>query len=537
MKPRTLLSLALVFIAISAGAAKHTGTVPVHLIALNDFHGHIQADRTITVNGKPEPVGGAAWITSLIRARKQAKPGTLFVEAGDMVGASPPVSSLFGDEPTVKFLNMAGCDVGTLGNHEFDRGVPALLRLLSRRPASPGLKAKEGDADTLRYSGADFPIVCANIVSDKSGRTLFPPYVIKAVGGTRVGFIGAVTSELPSITSTDARKGITEIDPAMAINRWARYLGSHGVHAIVVLLHEGGKQTPPTPDGALTGAVVDVANKLDPDVDVIVSAHSHQFTNAFVGKMLITQARSYGTAIADIDLTVDLASGDIIRKRARIKDTTHEGVAPAKDVSAMVAAYEQASATRLNRVVGEVGVDMSSEHGAETMLGDMIADAQRESVKADVAFMNPGGVRSGLPKGKVTWGQVFTAQPFNNQVTVLKMTAGQIKAALEQQWGPGDRETILYPSGITYNFDAGRPVGDRVWNMQFAVPPAGDQTYQVALNSFLAGGGDGFTAFAAIKDRTLGPNDLDALIGYIGAHHGIVPQTGRIGAALMPANG
>jgi 5'-nucleotidase len=536
MKPRTLLALAFVIAAVPAGAASHSSTVPIHLIALNDFHGHIEADRTITVNGKRMPAGGAAWITSLIRARKAAKPGTLFVEAGDMVGASPPVSSLFRDEPTVKFLDLAGCDVGTLGNHEFDRGVPELLRLWRR--AKPGSAAKllAANGNSAVYPGASFPIVCANIVIQKSGATLFPPYLVKKVGGARIGFIGAVTSELPSITSRDALNGIREIDPVPAINRWARYLGSHGVHAIVVLLHEGGTQTPPTPEGTLSGAIVDIARQLDPDVDVVVSAHSHQYTNAFVGRTLITQARSYGTAIADIDLTVDMASGDIVRKRARIEDTTHDGVQPAKDVAAMVAAYESAAAPRINRVIGEVGADMSSEHGAETMLGDMIADAQRESVHADVAFMNPGGVRAGLPKGQVTWGQVFTAQPFNNQVTVLKMTAGQIKAVLEQQWGPGERETILFPSGITYTYDAGRPIGDRVQNVNIAAHPAGDQTYKVAVNSFLAGGGDGFTAFAPVKERTIGPNDLDALTAYLRAHPGVVPRTGRIGAAPMTGN-
>lgn len=537
MKPRTLLSLAVAILALPVGAAKHSGTVQIHLVALNDFHGHIEADRTITVNGKQEPVGGAAWLTSLFRSKRAANPGMLFVEAGDMVGASPAVSSLFGDEPTVKFLNMAGCDVGTLGNHEFDHGIPRMLSLWRRTSSSTKVKRAAEDRDTARYSGAGFPIICANIVNEKSGTTLFPPYLIKTVGGARIGFIGAVTAELPTITSKDAMKGVRELDPATAINQWARYLGSHGVHAIVVLLHEGGKQTPPTPNGTLTGSIVELAGKLDPDVDVVVSAHSHQYTNAFVGHMLITQARSYGTAVADIDLTVDMSTGDIVRKVARIEDTTHAGVQPAKDVSEMVAAYEKAAAPRISRVVGDVGADMSSEHGAETMLGDMIADAQREAVKADVAFMNPGGVRSGLPKGKVTWGQVFTSQPFNNQVTTLRMTAGQIKAVLEQQWGSGDHETVLYPSGITYSYDVGRPVGDRVSNIRIAAPAAGDQTYGVAVNSFLAGGGDGFTGFAAIKDRALGPNDLDALISYLKAHPGVVPQTGRISPAAMPSNG
>ncbi|HEY3411699.1 MAG TPA: bifunctional metallophosphatase/5'-nucleotidase [Armatimonadota bacterium] len=537
MKTRTFITLALcASVVYPATAAKHSGAVPVHILALNDFHGHIQADRTITVRGQKLPVGGAAWLTGIFRARRAAQPGTLLVDAGDMVGASPPVSSLFRDEPTVEFLNMAHFDVGTLGNHEFDRGIPEMRRLWG------GGVSKSSRYYPRPFPGARFPMICANILDEKTGKTLFPPYLIKTVGAARVGFIGAVTGELAAVTSAASRKGVREIDPATAINQWARYLGSHGVHSIVVLLHEGGTQEPPTPEGTLTGAVLDVADKLDQDVDVVVSAHSHQYTNAFRGKLLITQARSYGSAFAAIDLTVDLASGDIVRKKATIVDAVHDGVKPANDVAAMVKSYEDAAAPRINKVVGELGADMPTDRGPNSLLGALIADAQRESVHADVAFMNPGGVRAGLTKGKVTWGQVFTCQPFNNQVTVLHMTGAQIKTALEQQWGAGSggeaRATVLYPSGLTYDFDESQPYGARVQNPTVGgAPLAETQVYAVAMNSFLAGGGDGFPEFATIKDRSLGPNDLDALISYLAAHPGVIPEAGRVHAASAPKTG
>lgn len=537
MKPRTLLALALcIAAAYPSAAARHSGMVPVHILALNDFHGHIQADRTITVAGVKKPVGGAAWLTGIFRAKRTAQPGTLVVDAGDMVGASPPVSSLFMDEPTVEFLNMAGFDVGTLGNHEFDKGIAEMRRLWR------GGASKSSRYFPKPFPGARFPIICANILDAKTGGTLFPPYLIKTVGGARIGFIGAVTGELPEVTTEASRKGIRELDPATAINQWARYLGSHGVHSIVVLLHEGWTQEPPTPQGTLTGAILDVVDKLDKDVDVVVSAHSHQYTNAFRGKVLITQARSYGAAFAEIDLTVDLASGDIVRKKASIVDAVHDGIKPAGDVEAMVKSYEDAAAGRINRVVGELGADMPTDRGPNSRLGALIADAQRESVKADVAFMNPGGVRAGLTKGNVTWGQAFTCQPFNNQIAVLRMTGAQIKTALEQQWGPGSggevRATILYPSGLTYEFDDAQPYGSRARNITIGGAPISEtQVYTVAMNSFLAGGGDGFPEFAAIKDRSLGSNDLDALISYLAAHPGVVPELGRIRATAVPNDG
>jgi 5'-nucleotidase len=529
MKPITLLAVALASAALPAGAAKHTGTTDIRILAINDFHGHIQADRTITVNGVKKPVGGAAWLTSIIRSKRATHPGTLVVNAGDTIGASPPISALFRDEPTVEFLNLARFDVGTLGNHEFDRGIPEMLRLWR------GGVSKDSRYYPKPFQGANFPVVCANIVDERSGKTLFPPYVVRTTNGTRIGFIGAVTSELPQVTSEAARMGTRQIDPAQAINQWARHLGRYGVHAIVVLLHEGGQQNPPTPEGTLTGAVLEVAGKLDKDVDVVVSAHSHQYTNAFVGRTLITQARSYGTAMADISVTVDRASGDIVHKSAVIEDATHDGVTPASDVAAMVATYEAAAAPRIDRVVGEAGADLSTSREEETMLGDMIADAQREAVKADIAFMNPGGVRSGLTKGKVTWGQVFTCQPFGNQVMTLKMTGLQIKAVLEQQWGPGSggepRAMVLYPSGLTYQYDPTRMYGHRVWQTDVRGEPLSDiRTYTVAVNAFLASGGDGFTEFASVAEKTPGPNDLDALIDYLAAHPGVVPRTGRMRA-------
>jgi len=505
--------------------ARHTGTVTGHLLTLNDFHGSIVSTRTTTVNGEKKPVGGAAVLTAMVRRFKAQNPNTLFVNAGDMVGGSPPLSALFQDEPAVEFLNRAGCDVGALGNHEFDEGVKELWRLW-----------KGGPHPASRYHpqpfpGADFPVVCANILDERTGKPLLAPYVVKKVGGVRVGIIGAVTDELPDVTSEEAREGIEQIDPAGAINRWAAHLRRLGVRSIIVLIHEGGVQSE---DGTLSGPILDVAQRLDKDVDIIVSAHSHQYHNAFVGKTLVIQARSHGEALGQVDFTIDRASTDIVRKRGRVVPAVHGAVTPAEDVAAMVANYEARSSARINRVVAQSAQEMKRPgRWGEYMLGNLIADAQREATGADIALMNPGGIRADLPAGPVTWGQAYSVQPFGNQLVTLKMTGAQVRAVLEQQWGPGaggePRWVPLLVSGITYTYDPEAPLGSRVVSISTdeGQPLDADRVYTVAANSFLAGGGDGFSAFQQATGHEPGPNDLDAFIAYLAAHPNVVPEMGR----------
>ncbi|HEY3268561.1 MAG TPA: 5'-nucleotidase C-terminal domain-containing protein [Armatimonadota bacterium] len=492
--------------------------VPVRILALNDFHGHVQADRTVTVNGLKQPAGGAAWIASLVRRERAQRPNALLVEAGDMAGGSPPISALFQDEPTVEFLNLSGCDVGTLGNHELDEGMPEALRLW-----------KGGVHRSSRYypkpfPGAKFPIICSNLVDARSGRTFFPPYVVKKVSGVKIAFIGAVTEELPNAVAAKSMQGIRELKPAFAINRSVKELQKWGVHAFVVLVHEGGNQER---GGALTGAIVDLVKALDKDVDVVVSAHSHQFTNARIGRVLVTQARWAGTSIARIDLTVDRGSDDIVSKSADILDVLHTNLPPDKAVEAMVAGYDKLAGPRINKVVGETAALAKQPGRDESGLGNLIADAQREAVGADIAFMNPGGIRADLPEGTVTWGQAYAVQPFGNQVVTLNLTGAQVRAVLEQQWRP-DGNTMLPVSGITYTYDPAAEIGHRVTTITGpdGKPLDDAANYTVAMNSFLAGGGDGFTALKDIAAKP-GPNDLDALLAYIAAHPRIAPSLGR----------
>lgn len=516
--------------AAPAPRSLHSGTVNGQLLTLNDFHGNLISTRTATIDGVETPVGGAATLAAMFRRYRAENPNTLVVNAGDMAGGSPPLTALFQDEPTVEFLNMAGVDVGTLGNHEFDEGVAEMRRLWEGGP-HPASRYYPRP-----FPGAKFPVVCSNVVDARTGEPLMAPYVVKKVGGVRVGLIGAVTAEMPQAVAAAGLVGTRLIEPHKAINRWVAHLKKYGVRSIIVLLHEGGVQTPQEPGGALTGAVLDVAKALDPEVDIVVSAHTHQYHNTFVNRMLVIQARSHGEAIGKVDFVIDRGSADMIRKRGRVVPAVQKDVTPAADVAAMVAAYEQRAAPRINKVVAQSAQAMPlGQRNEENMIGCLIADAQRDAMKADIAIMNPGGIRAGLPAGPVTWGQVYSVQPFGNRLVMLRMTGAGVREALEQQWGPeqggAERFYWLHVSGLRARWDASAPLGRRIVSLTDSdgKPMDPQRTYTVVMNSFLADGGDGFTAFSDVKDRVNGPNDLDALIAYMASNPNVVPATDRTG--------
>lgn len=271
-------------------------------------------------------------------------------------------------------------------------------------------------------------------------------------------------------------------------------------------------------------------------VDVIVAGHSHSYLNTTVNDKLIVQAFSLGTAFDAINLTVDRKTGDVVEATARVVLTCNTGATPDAETAALVAEYDQQISPIESRVIGTASEDIRAPNtptdtdlspAGETALGDLIADAQRDYADADIAFMNPGGIRAPIQAGEVTYGELFAVQPFDNQVVRMQLTGDQIYRLLEQQWQPqadgSIRERILQVSGLQVTYDASRPVGDRIVNVTRSdgtrIDPNNTQTtYTVAANSFIATGGDGFTVFeeASASQETLG-SDLDALESYIGS--------------------
>ena len=520
--------------------------VSLNLLGVNDFHGQLSPR---TVAGRP--AGGAAVLAAYLKAASNES--TLIVLDGDQVGGSPPNSALLQDEPSISFLNLLAnphcrpfsrqmkmprsvqpfaqqrCNlIGTLGNHEFDDGRAELLRLHT------GGNHRNGPFLEDEWEGARFPMVSSNVIDQSNGESLLPPYSIYYREGVRIGVIGAVLKETPSIVSPSGVAGLRFIDEADAINRSVAELRRHGVRAIVVALHQGGQQTSydgPTNPAAdtVTGPVVEIIKRLDDEVDVVLSGHAHGFTNALVpnasGKpILVTQAFSAGTAYADIELVISRRSRDIVEKSAVVRTTWADqgaGLSPDPEVAALVAQVDARVKPLVERVVGLAQGDITRTEtpAGESALGNLIADAQRVATEAQISFMNPGGIRADLPGGEVSWGALFAIQPFANDLVSMDLTGVQIKTLLEQQWIGQSYPRLLKPSGIQYSWSTSRPQGNRVIEMRDAagvlINPAA--TYRVTVNSFLAGGGDNFTVLTEGKNRVVGPVDLDALVDYIEA--------------------
>jgi 5'-nucleotidase len=521
-------------------AAEPAADVHLRLLGMNDFHGQLEAGRRF----QDRPVGGAAVLAAYLRASAAAFAGPSFiVHAGDWVGASPPSSALLQDEPSIGWLNLLAnefctyerrddprCNLAAApGNHEFDEGADELLRLVQ------GGASKSGDFLEQPYRGARFPYVCANVTLRASGKPLLPPYVIKQAGALRFAIIGAVTEDAPNLVVKSGVRGLRFSDAADAINRQVRLLKKQGIEAIVVSVHKGGAQEPyagPTRADVAgpSEGITDFMRRLDSAVDVVISGHAHAFSNALVRNarghsILLTQAGSAGSAFAEIDLTLDAKTGDVTAKSASIIATFADagpGLTPAKDVAQLVAAAQARVAALTSRVVASLPaalVDTPNAAG-ESALGNLIADAQRAAMHADVALMNQGGIRTSLAAGPQTWGALFAVQPFSNTLIAMELSGAQLLRALEQQW----QETparLLQVSGLRYVWDPARPPGARVREVLVAGRPLQAKArYRVVVNSFLASGGGGFDVFTQGTRRETGPVDLDALIDYLKANDG-----------------
>ncbi len=523
--------------AVANKAPHDQSTVPVQILAINDFHGQIAPGKKI--NGRS--AGGAPALGAYCAEEQRTFAGpTFLVHAGDLVGASPPQSALLQDEPTIMFFNSLldsrcgkkrrrarlHCNgVGIPGNHEFDEGADEFFRLIEggNHPDGPFLEKP--------YTGARFPYVCANVFTRKSGKPILPPYVIRKVQRTSIAFVGAALQKTPSAVTPTGVADLRFGDEVAGINRAVEELVCDGVRAIIVLIHQGGAQAPyegktRADAGAVSGPIVDIIQNLHDEVDVVIGGHTHRFTNAYVknknGKTILTvQAWSAGTAFADIEIAIDRDSHDITEKAARIVTVWADSaltLAPHAASSALLDTIEKRVGVMVNEVIAQAGRPISRRRNAagESALGNLIADAQRAAMNVDFAFMNPGGIRADCDSGQLTRGELYAIQPFNNYLIEMKLSGQQIYEALNQQWRDQKRPRMLQVSGLTYEWDPAAPPDDRVVCVCANGSPIDrGKTYTVAVNSFLAAGGDAFTIFTSGADTRVGPIDLDALVSYI----------------------
>ncbi|HDR7417416.1 bifunctional metallophosphatase/5'-nucleotidase [Bacillus cereus] len=485
----------------SQNPAEQNRYIDVQMLGINDLHG--QLDTVKKINNKE--AGGADYLATYLKEHKKQNPNTLLVHAGDIVGASPPVSALLQDEPTIEFLNDLKFDVGTIGNHEFDEGIDEMKRLIYG-----GYHEKTGN-----FKGANFPYVAANFYNKSTGRLFLPPFTVKMVDGVPVGFIGVVTTDTPNVVMPTMLNNVQITDEVEAINKSTQQLKRLGVKSIVVLAHVGGTTDE---SGVTNGDLTRIANETDPEVDVIFGGHSHTYVNGTVNNKLIVQANSYGMAFSDVDVTIDRKTKDIVKKKAEVITTYHEGVEPDKQVKKKLDQYKEKIAPLVNEVVGKstAPIDRKQNDAGESTLGNLVADAQRQTMQTQISLMNPGGIRNDLDAGDITWGELYGIQPFGNQLIKVDLTGQDVRDILNQQWQKGTTR-MLQISGIQYTWDANKPNGEKVTNIRLTngeeLSPS--TTYSVVANAFLASGGDGFVSFKNGKNAETGPNDFEALVNYV----------------------
>jgi 5'-nucleotidase len=541
-------------------------TTDVHLLAFNDLHGNLEAGG-LNLYGKF--AGGAAYLAKAVKDRQALYRGRqATILAGDNIGASPLANGLFFEEPITIASNLMRVDFGSVGNHEFDKGKDELLRIqrggchpVEGCTAAP--YALRNGTTTNVYPGADFRYLSANVVVDATGSTLFPAFGTKTFETDqgrdfRVGFIGEVLEATPTIVTPTGVAGLTFQDEADAANRAVRQLQRKGVMTSVLVIHEGGFQAGTAALNGCAGnlegsAIADIVSRLDPAIRVIVSAHTHAeyrctITSGGVTR-LITSASSFGRVLSDLTLTIDDRTGELVEASAEnvivenALNTPGPGVTRVPDpsredprVQAVVEQYVAAAAPLANRVIGRIQGDLTragSPQG-ESTLGDVIADAQLAATQpanlggAQVAFMNPGGIRAdmrtgdissgGEAPGEVTYGEAFTVQPFGNSLVTKTMTGDMLRRLLEQQFpGCGGQavQRILQVSN-TFRYEqnaAATTCAERIGRLFVAgVEVTPTDSFRVTMNSFLAAGGDGFTVFNEGTDALGGAQDIDALV-------------------------
>lgn len=531
--------------------------IKLQILSFNDYHGHLEANTAGTVDGMP--AGGSEYLSAKLNQLRQGQKYSLTVAAGDLIGGSPAFSGLFHDEPSVESLNAMGLNISGVGNHEFDEGVTELLRM-----QYGGCHPVDGCYfPNAPFAGADFKWLAANVVNETTGETPLPPYWIERFQNVKVAFIGMTLEATDTLVAAVGIQGWEFLDEAETANALVPVLKAQGVEAIIVLLHEGGSQTPPPGDVnacvGISGPIVAINDALDAEIDAIITGHTHLPYNCVLADpagqpRLVTSAYSYGRVVSELNLVLDKRTHDVRRDLSTATNhiVDHASLTPDPALTAVIAKWQPLFDAAGNNPVGTITADIKrggvngSDRGVESAAGNLVADAQlwaTSSNFAQIAFMNPGGVRSDLTylqsgsegDGVVTYGEAFTFQPFGNTLITFAMTGAEIVSVLEEQCQPlGSSRPFLHlgvSEGFTYDLAktivAGNCTSVTISNVKLnGVDLDLNATYNVTVNNFLADGGDNFNTFGTISTSRLdGGNDLQALINYLGAFSPVAPPS------------
>ncbi len=538
---------------IKVGVSAEIAPVEIEILTINDFHGRIEA-------GSDTP--GAAQLGGMVDYWEAQNPNTTFVAAGDLIGASTFTSFIQKDQPTIDALNAIGLDTSSFGNHEFDGG--------------------RDDVDNRILQEADWPYLAANLYDRTTGEPAYQEYFLQVFDGVTVGFIGAVTEELPSLVSPTGIATLEVRDIVIEVNRVAGELSdgdlANGEADVLVLLVHEGAATPNIASSTDDSAFGRIVMGLDPSVDAIVSGHTHLAYDHEIAipgmdlPRLVISAGQYGQNYGHMDLTVDPVTKEIISFTAEILPIT--GFTPDAEVAAIVTAATQAANVLGSVKVGEItesfyrgvqnpippsptnpnGTPFPENRGAESSLGNFVADVQlwaTSELDTQIAFMNPGGLRADLvyassgpndPDGNVTYREAAQVQPFANTLVTMTLTGEQIRQVLEQQWQPAGSSRPFLKLGVSdgfeYVYDPTAASGERITAMYLngeAIDPTAQ--YRVVANSFLAGGGDNFGTFAQGTQRSdSGRVDLQGMVDYFVANPVASPDYAQRSVGVNPSD-
>jgi 5'-nucleotidase len=546
--PRARLLPLLLALALSGCATQAVQEpISINLVAMNDFHGNLEPSRYVPTKpdgSKAQPIraGGDEAVAAALQAWRKEDKDLLFVSAGDLVGASPAMSSLWADEPTIEAMNMLDLRASAVGNHEFDAGRKELLRQQhggcdSPRPTKACQMAKN-------YGGAKFTYLAANVVDSATGKPFIPAFKIEEIKGIKLGLVGVVLQDTQSVVMASGIAGLKFGDEAEAINRAIPEMRRQGADVIVALVHQGGRteESPIQPGcSQLKGPIVDIVRKLDPVVKLVITGHTHEGYLCKVDGRTVTQASSYGHYLTRIGMQVQKgagAVGDITVRNVLMK----AGDYPADDrMAAFIAKVKDSSRAALNRPIARLAaapVLRKQNEAGEAPLGNLIADAivaATRNLGVQIGFMNEGGIRKDLEAGEnnvAAFGQTQAVLPFGNTLVVMDLSGAQIRNLLEQQWhsASSNGSMLQVSNGFGYTWDEKRPAGSRVTSVTLNGKPLDDgKSYRIVANNFLAEGGDNFPEFAKGTNRLeTGLLDLDAFTEYL-------RNTEGQGAALAPS--
>jgi 5'-nucleotidase len=467
-------------------------TLNLQLLGINDFHGQINITRTDSSNNK---LGRADYLYANFKNRINSNSNTLLVHSGDIIGGSSPLSALLNDDPTLEILNAMGFDIGTVGNHEFDKGLSEMLRHTN---------------DIAKFS-----YTLSNVVYKSTKEPILEPYIIKKIENIPIGFIGVVTTETKDLVFHESMDDLEFLDETDSINKYVEILKNQGVHTIIVLAHVSASQDSKTK--SITNEIATIAQNSDDEVDVIYAGHNHKKVNGYLNNKLIIQSKSYGLSFSDVDLVIDKKTKDVIYKKGTLVDNLQENIEPDEKIKNLIEEYENSLNIDLKEIIGysDENITKKQNKSGESKLGNLIADAQNNKYNTDFAFLLSSNIRSEISKGEITYEDLFTIQPFGTKLVTMNLTGKQIQEILNQQWRE-NKTVSLQLSGLKYTWDSTKPIGSKVIDIYLS---SGEKLnlnkeYTVTVNEFLANGGANFS-FNNGKNKKLKDKDLDVLIDYI----------------------